>query len=95
MTYPWNDPDIQDLWTLTAAESSLMLGMSSKGKLGFAVQLKFMEIHGRFPDGHDEIDPHAVRCSTKLLGSQLTCPARHKTKQPNKCPLTSDLSLTR
>lgn len=67
MTYPWNDPDIQDLWTLTAAESSLTLGMSSKGKLGFAVQLKFMEIHGRFPDSHDEIDPHAVQ----WLASQL------------------------
>ena len=67
MTYSWNDPDIQDLWTLTAAESSLMLGMSSKGKLGFAVQLKFMEIHGRFPDSHNEIDPHAVQ----WLASQL------------------------
>lgn len=67
MVYSWNDPDIQDLWTLTAEESVLLPGMTNKGMLGFAVQLKFMEMRGRFPENHDEIDPNAVQ----WLASQL------------------------
>lgn len=65
--YSWNDPDVQDLWTLTAEESALLPGMTNKGMLGFAVQLKFMEMYGRFPENHDEIDPNAVQ----WLASQL------------------------
>lgn len=67
MVYSWNDPDIQDLWTLTAEESVLLPGMTNKGMLGFAVQLQFMEMRGRFPENHDEIDPNAVQ----WLASQL------------------------
>lgn len=61
VTYSWNDPDTQDLWTLTVEEVALLPGMTDKGRLGFAVQLKFMELHGRFPESHDEIDPNAVQ----------------------------------
>lgn len=53
----WKDPATQDLWTLTASEIALLPGMTDKGRLGFAVQLKFMQVHGRFPEHHDEIDP--------------------------------------
>lgn len=67
MAYSWNDPDIQDSWTLCAEESALLPGMTNKGRLGFAIQLKFMEMHGRFPENHDEIDPNAVQ----WLASQL------------------------
>ena len=38
-------------------ESALLPGMTDKGRLGFAIQLKFMQLHGRFPERHDEIDP--------------------------------------
>lgn len=41
--------------------------MTNTGRLGFAIQLKFMEMHGRFPENHDEIDPNAVQ----WLASQL------------------------
>ena len=61
VAYSWNDPDTQDLWTLTAEEVALLPGMTDKGRLGFAVQLKFMELHGRFPERQDEIDPNAVQ----------------------------------
>ena len=61
VAYSWNDPDTQDLWTLTAEEAALLPGMTDKGRLGFAVQLKFMKLHGRFPERHDEIDPNAVQ----------------------------------
>jgi hypothetical protein len=71
MAYSWDDPDTQDLWTLTIDESALLPGMTNKGRLGFAVQLKFLELHGRFPDSHDEIDPNAVQ----WLASQLATAA--------------------
>ncbi len=69
MAYSWNDPDTQDLWTLTASESELLPGMTDKGRLGFAVQLKFMEQHGRFPEHHEEIDPNAVQWLSGQLGT--------------------------
>ena len=59
MSHVWNDSDIQELWTLSAGEDALLPGMTEKGRLGFAVQLKFMQIHGRFPE-RDEIDPNAL-----------------------------------
>lgn len=69
MAYSWNDPDTQGLWTLTATESELLPGMTDKGRLGFAVQLKFMEQHGRFPELHDEIDPNAAQWLATQLGT--------------------------
>ena len=69
MAYLWTDPDTQDLWTLSTDESALMAGMTDKGKLGFAAQLKFMEQHGRFPERHDEIDPNAMLWLTAQLGA--------------------------
>ena len=69
MAYLWTDPDAQDLWTLSTDESALMAGMTDKGKLGFAAQLKFMEQHGRFPERHDEIDPNAMHWLTLQLGA--------------------------
>jgi hypothetical protein len=70
LTQSWNEIEFQDLWSLSPEESALLPGMTDKGRLGFAVQLKFMEIHGRFPERHDEIDPSAVQC----LGTQLGAP---------------------
>ena len=69
MAYLWTDPDTQDLWTLSTDESALMAGMTDKGKLGFAAQLKFMEQHGRFPERLDEIDPNAMHWLTAQLGA--------------------------
>ena len=69
MAYSWIDPDTQDLWTLTASESELLPGMTDKGRLGFAIQLKFMEQHGRFPERHDEIDPNAAQYLAGQLGT--------------------------
>lgn len=55
------DQTIRDFWTLTTEESTLLPGMTDKGRLGFATQLKFIDIHGRFPEHHNEIDPQAVQ----------------------------------
>ena len=56
----WDNPELQVLWTLTADELALLPGMTDKGRLAFAIQLKFMELHGRFPERHDEVDPTTV-----------------------------------
>ena len=69
MMHTWNDLEEQDLWTLSAEEIALLPGMTDKGRLGFAVLLKFMEIHGRFPEHHDEIDPKIVQWLATQLGA--------------------------
>ncbi|OAI21648.1 transposase [Methylomonas lenta] len=69
MVHSWNDLDTQDLWTLTIDESALLPGMTDKGRFGFAVQLKFMELHGRFPERQDEIDPNATQWLATQLGT--------------------------
>lgn len=61
VAHSWNDPDTQDLWTLTIDESALLPGMTGKGRLGFAIEFKFMELHGRFPERYDETDPQTLR----------------------------------
>ncbi|QBY46222.1 DUF4158 domain-containing protein (plasmid) [Arsenophonus nasoniae] len=71
------DQTILDFWTLTAEESTLLSGMTDKDRLGFATQLKFIDIHGRFHEHHNEIiDPQAVqwlatqiKVTPDLLGS--------------------------
>jgi hypothetical protein len=57
----WIETDFRDRWTLSPDECALLRGMTDKGRLGFAVQLKFMQLHGRFPERHDEIDPNAAQ----------------------------------
>lgn len=59
--------EFQELWALIGDETALLPGMTDKGRLGFAVMLKFMQVYGRLPEGHDELDPHAV----ELIASQL------------------------
>ena len=65
----WKDPATQDWWTLTASEIALLPGMTDKGRLGFAVQLKFMQVYGRFPERHDEIDPLVAQGLAAQLGT--------------------------
>lgn len=69
MTHSWNDLELQDLWTLTADEISLLPGMTDTGRLAFVVQLKFMQVYGRFPDHHDEIDPAAIAWMASQIGT--------------------------
>lgn len=69
MAHSWNDSDTQDLWTLSKDEFALLPGMTDKGRFGFAVQLKFMELYGRFPERQDEIDPDATQWLSTQLGT--------------------------
>jgi len=69
VTQPWLEAEFQDRWTLSAEELALIPGMTDKGRLGFALQLKFIQIHGRFPEQHEEIDPNATLCIARQLGA--------------------------
>ena len=55
-----NGTELQDHWTLSAAETALLPSMTSKGRLGFALQLKFMQLYGRFPEKYDEFDQNTI-----------------------------------
>lgn len=61
MAQTWDDLDQQDRWTLSTDEFALLSGMTGKGRLAFAVQLKFMELYGRFPESAADIDPATIR----------------------------------
>lgn len=54
---------------LTSDQSGLLQGMTDKGRLGFAVQLKFMELYGRFPESLEELDQNAVQWLATQLGT--------------------------
>lgn len=69
MAQSWTDIDLQEQWALSADELALLPGMTDTGRLAFAVQLKFMEIHGRFPERHDEIDPAVLDWLATQVGS--------------------------
>lgn len=46
--------DDRDEWHLLADELSLLPGMTDTGRLGFALQLKFRQVQGHYPDSvHD------------------------------------------
>jgi len=61
----WIEAEFHDHWTLSADELTLLPGETDKGRLrgrlGFAIQLKYMQLHGRFPERHEEIDPAAAQ----------------------------------
>lgn len=61
MALAWNEIGEQDAWTLEADEFKLLPGMTDKGRLGFAIQLKFRQIRDRYPEHLDEINPTVVR----------------------------------
>ena len=74
MAQSWIEAEFHDHWPLSADELTLLPGMADKGRLrgrlGFAIQLKFMQLHGRFPVRPEEIDPAAAQ----WLATQLHAP---------------------
>jgi len=70
VTQSWIEAEFHEHWTLSADEVTLLPGMTDKGRLGFAIQLKFMQLHGRFPERPEEIDPAAAQ----WLATQLHAP---------------------
>ena len=42
--------DDRDVWSLLADKLSLLPGMTDTGRLGFAIQLKFRQVQGHYPE---------------------------------------------
>lgn len=67
----WQDEAEQrDLWLLNAEQLALLPGMTDKGRLGFAIQLKFIELYGRFPEDNRQINTDVAQ----ELAKQLSVP---------------------
>lgn len=49
--------DDKDVWSLLADELSLLPGMTDTGRLGFAIQLKFRQVQGHYPESINEFPP--------------------------------------
>ncbi len=72
MNQAWKEFDEHEQWSLQADELRLLPGMTDKGRLGCALQLKFRQIHGRYPERLDEIDPTAARSVAEQVGVSLS-----------------------
>ncbi len=46
----WSADELDEHWTLGAADLALLVGLPNAGKLGMAVQLAHWRAHGRFPN---------------------------------------------
>ena len=49
MKQHWNEQELVEQWTLTEAEKELLNQRTDRGRMGFAVLLKFLQIEGRYP----------------------------------------------
>jgi TnpA family transposase len=66
--YPWTDGELTLHWSLTAEELALLPNRVDYNRLGFAVQLKFFDIEGRFPRTPREIPTAALGFVAEQLG---------------------------
>jgi hypothetical protein len=56
----WDVQELAELWSLTQEELALMQNRTTRGRLGFAILLKFFQIGGRFPSEHQEVPKEAL-----------------------------------
>lgn len=68
----WNEFGEQEEWLLDSDELALLPRMADKGRLGFAIQLKFRQVCGRYLDSFDEISPDVVQCVADQIGVAAT-----------------------
>lgn len=60
--------DDRDVWSLLADELSLLPGMTDTGRLGFAIQLKFRQVQGHYPESINEFPPGIVHAIAEQIG---------------------------
>jgi TnpA family transposase len=63
----WTEDDLAAEWLLQPAELNLLRGRRDVTRLGFAMQLKFFQMEGRFPTGPKEFANLAVQFVAKQL----------------------------
>ncbi|MBD8524423.1 Tn3 family transposase [Pseudomarimonas arenosa] len=64
----WSDDELQEFWSLSPDELDLLPPKSPARRLGFALQLKFLQIEGRFPEGRRDIPAIPVRFVAEQIG---------------------------
>jgi hypothetical protein len=64
----WTDEELTAHWSLTAAELARLPNRVDANRLGFAVQLKFFDLEGRFPRSSREIPSSALGFVADQLG---------------------------
>ncbi|WP_159207966.1 MULTISPECIES: DUF4158 domain-containing protein, partial [Klebsiella pneumoniae complex] len=60
--------DDRDEWHLLADELSLLPGMTDTGRLGFALQLKFRQVQGHYPDSVHDFPSGIVHTIAEQVG---------------------------
>jgi hypothetical protein len=67
----WSDEELTEQWLLSVEELALLPNRVEHNRFGFAVQLKFFEIEGRFPRSPREIPAAALRSLANQLGLSI------------------------
>jgi len=60
MKRTWSPDELAAHWTLTDPDPQLFPGRFDHNRLGFAAQLKFFELEGRFPESPWDIPATAL-----------------------------------
>ena len=68
MQHYWSDDELTVHWSLTDDERTLLPNRGDANRLGFAVQLKFFDLEGRFPRTPREIPTATLGFVAEQLG---------------------------
>ncbi|CAK8741211.1 hypothetical protein SODG_004622 [Sodalis praecaptivus] len=68
MLSPEQTFDDRDEWRLLAEELSLLPGMTDTGRLGFAIQLKFRQVQGHYPESLNDFPSGVVHAIARQIG---------------------------
>ncbi len=69
--------DDMDEWHLLADELSLLPGMTDTGRLGFALQLKFRQVQGHYPDSVHDFPSGIVHTIAEQVGCASVSPENY------------------
>ncbi len=69
--------DDRDEWFLLADEISLLPGMTDTGRLGFALQLKFRQVQGHYPDSVHDFPSGIVHTIAEQVGCASVSPENY------------------
>ena len=67
----WSDDELAAQWSLSPEELALLPNRVGHNRFGFAVQLKFFQIEGRFPRSPREVPAAALRHLASQLGLSI------------------------